>query len=71
MGDPNKVTIFNLYLLVPIFIPSAETQAMFDESIKNYFTVSFYSWYTDRKLVNDGLESQIIIGSSQNFIIPK
>ena len=71
MCDPNNVTINKLYLLVPIFIPSAETQAIFIESIMNYYTVSFCSCYTVRKIVNDGWERHIDIGSSQNIIIPK
>ena len=44
---------------------------MFNESLKNSFTLSFDSWYTDRKVVNDGLEFQIDIGSAQNVNSPK
>ena len=66
-----NVTINNLYLYVPIFVPSAETKAIFNESIKNNYTNSFDSWYTGRKVVNDGLEFQVDIGSAQNVNSPK
>ena len=55
LGDDFKFTIINFYLFAPIFTPSAETQARFIETIKNDYTISFVSWYTDRKLVSDGL----------------
>ena len=38
---------------------------MFSDSIRSSFTNSFDSWYTDRKIVNDGLEFQIDIDSAQ------
>ena len=60
-----------LYLYVPIFVPSAETQAIFNESNKKSFTLSFDSWYTDNKVVEDGLEFQIDIGSAQTVNSPK
>ena len=65
-ANPINVTNKYLYLFVPIFIPSTETQAMFDESIRNKYTISFDSWYTERKVVNDGQEFQVHIGSAQN-----
>ena len=43
---------------------------MFNESIKNSFTLSFDSWYTDCKVVNDRLEFQTDIGSAQNVNSP-
>ena len=49
-----KITFDSLYLFVPSFIPDAETQVMFNDSIKNSFTLSFDSWVTDRKIVNNG-----------------
>ena len=40
---------------------------MFDDSIKNNFTLSFDSWSTDRKTVNTQLEYQVDIGTAQNI----
>ena len=39
---------------------------MFIESIRNILFLSIDTWNTDRKVVEDGLEFQIIIGSAQN-----
>ena len=64
-------TNIGIYLYVPSFIEGTEAQAMFNESIKNVYTISIYSWYTDRKLVNDGLEFQVDIGSAQIIKSPK
>ena len=44
---------------------------MFNDSIKNSFTLSFDSWTSDRKRVNTGLEFQVDIGSAQNVNSPK
>ena len=66
-----NIEINSLYLFVPTFIPSAETQVMFNDSIKNSFNISFDSWTTDRKIVNTDLEYQLDIGSSANINSPK
>ena len=66
-----NVTINSLYLFAPIITPNSETQVMFNESIKNNFTVTFDSWYTERKIVTDGGESQVDIASSQSTNSPK
>ena len=71
IATDNNVTINSLYLFVPTFIPSPETQLMFNDSIKNSFSLSFDSWTTDRKIVNTGLEYQVDIGSSANTNSPK
>ena len=66
------MTINSLYLFVPTYIPSPETQLMFNDSIKNSFSLSFDSWTTDRKIVNTGL--RISIGcrkQSTNINSPK
>ena len=57
--------------MVPIFIPKAETETMFEESFKNIYTISFDSWYTDRTVVNDGLEFQVHKGSAQKINNPE
>ena len=62
-----NVTINSLYLYVPTFLPDTQTQLMFNDSIKNSFTLSFDSWTTERKIVNTGLEYQVDIGSSANI----
>ena len=38
-----------IFLIVPIFIPDAPTQIMFNGSFKNSFPLSFDSWSMDRK----------------------
>ena len=68
---PNiEVNFDKLFLYVPIFIPDAQTQTMFNDSIKNGFTLSFDSWSTDRKTVETQLECQVDIGSAQNIKSP-
>ena len=69
------MTINNLCLFVPIFIPSAETRALLNESTKNHYTSTFDSWYTDSKRIIDGLENQVDKGSALNvnsskYLIP-
>ena len=44
---------------------------MFNESIKNNHTVTYDSWYTERKLSTDGNELQVYIGSAQQINNPK
>ena len=43
---------------------------MFNESIKTNYTISYDSWYTERKLSTDGNELQVDIGSAQNVNSP-
>ena len=66
-----NVTINSLYLYVPKLIPSTSTQVMFNESIMNNYTITFDSWYTERKISNDGRELQVDIGSAQHINSPK
>ena len=44
---------------------------MFNEAILNNYTITFDSWYTERKISNDGRELQVDIGSAQNINSPK
>ena len=44
---------------------------MFNESIMNNHTITFDSWYTERKISNDCRELQVDIGSAQNINSPK
>ena len=66
-----NVTINSLYQFVPILTPNSETQVLFNESIKNNYTLSFDSWYTERKVVTDRGEFQVDIASSQSTNSPK
>ena len=66
-----KITINSLYLFVPIFVPSASTQAMFNNTIIKNYTSTFDSWYTEHKISNGGREYQVDIGSAQNVNTPK
>ena len=70
-GDEITVKITSLYQHVPKLIPDAQTQVLFNDSIRNSFTLSFDSWFTDRKPVDTGLEFQVNIGSAQNVNRPK
>ena len=63
--------IIILYINVPRFVQSAETQVMFDNSMKNCFAFSFHSWFTDRKVADTGLELQFDKTSGQNVNNPK
>ena len=56
---------------MPILIPTTQTQVLFNESIMNNYTNSFDSWYTERKISNDGRELQVDIGSAQIINSPK
>ena len=60
-----NVTINNLYLCVPILKPDTQTQVRFNESLMNNYTITFDSWYTERKISNDGRELQVDIGKPQ------
>ena len=62
-----NVTIRSLYLFVPIMIPKTETQFLFNESIGDTYTITYDSWYTERKLSTDGNELQVHIGSAQHI----
>ena len=53
------------FFYVPIFIPDAQTQVLFNDSIENSFTLSLDSWSTDRKTGSTQLEYQVDIGSAQ------
>ena len=64
-------TINSLYLYVPTLIPSTTTQVMFNESIMNNYTITSDSWYTERKVSNDGREFHVDIGSAQKINSPK
>ena len=43
---------------------------MFNESMKNNYTITYDSWYTERKLSTDGIELQVDIGSGQHVNSP-
>ena len=69
--DDIDVTINSLHLFVPTLIPDAATQAMFNNSIKDNFKISFDSWTSLRNIVDTDLEHQVDIGSAQNINSPK
>ena len=71
IADDINVTINSLYLFVPKLIPSTNTQVMFNEAIMNNYTITLDSWYTERKISNDGRELQVDIGSAQHINSPK
>ena len=48
-------------MCVPILIPNTATQLMLNEPNKNNYTITYDSWYTERKLSTDGNELQVNI----------
>ena len=70
MVDDIKVTINNLYLYVPNFIPNVGTQVMFNEATQNNYEISFDEWYTERRVISDTI-TQLDIGTSQHVSSPK
>ena len=66
-----NVTNNSLYLYVPILIPNSQTQLLFNESSMNNYTVTFDSYYTGRKTLNDGREHQVENASAQHINSPK
>ena len=69
-GKDVNVTIISIYLYIPSFVPSADQQQYFNETIRQNFTLSFDAWVTDRKPVNTGNEDQLDIGSASNINLP-
>ena len=66
-----NVTINSLYMYVPNIVPNSETQLLFNESITRSYTITFDSWYTERKISNSGRELQVDIASAQHINSPK
>ena len=64
------MTINSIYLYIPSLVPSAEQQQVFNEAIRENFTLSLDAWVTDRKPVNTGNEYQLDIRSASNINIP-
>ena len=58
-------------MFVPTLIPNSEAQVMFNESIRNNYTITYDSWYIERKLSTDGNELQVDNGSAQHVNSPK
>ena len=69
-GNDVYVTINSIHLYIPSLVPSAEQQQIFNEAIRENFTLSFDAWVTDRKPVNTGNEDQLDIGPASNINIP-
>ena len=61
LANDFTVTIKNLYLFTPTSSPIPTTQVMFKEAIKNCFTLSSDSGFTDRKPFESILVSQLDI----------
>ena len=71
LANDLNVKIFSVYRFVPIITPNTDTQVMFNESNKSKHTITYDSWYTERKIFTDGNEFQVDIASSQNTNSPK
>ena len=66
-----NITINSFYHYIPVLIPATHTQVMFNESSMNIYTITFDSWYIERKNSHDGGELQVDIGSAQHVNSPK
>ena len=62
-----NVTTSSLYLYVTTIIPRPETQTMFNEVLRKFFTLKVESRTTDRKTVKTGKEFQLDNDSSTNI----
>ena len=69
MDDNRDVSINNLYFFVPNFIPSIETQLMFNEATQNNYKISFDEWYTERPLISDMIVEHDIGSRNKSIVL--
>ena len=69
-ADDIKVTINNLYLFVPNFMPSVEILLMFNEANQNNHKISYDEYYKERRAKSD-MVVQHDIGPAQQINSPK
>ena len=69
-NDINVTINQSLYLYFSILIPNSETKLLFNESLMNNYRITFDSWYTERKISNNGGELQVDIASAQHINSP-
>ena len=62
-----NVIFKNLYFFVPVFLPNTDAQVMFNESIKNNYTIIYDSGIQNAKYQTNSNELQVDIGSAQHF----
>ena len=53
IGNNINVMILSLSFFIPFYIPSTETQLMFNESIQNKYRISHDGWYSKGRLATD------------------
>ena len=70
MHDDIIVTINKLYLFVPSWIPSVETELKFNEANQNNYKISFDEWYTERRVLSNMIVRHDL-GSAQQVNSPK
>ena len=68
LANDINVTTNSLYFFLPLLIPNTETQLLFNESNKNNFTITYDSWYTERKISTD--VNELEVGSAQHINSP-
>ena len=66
----HNVKLDNLYLFVPCFLPTPNTQVLFNESIKNTFALSFNALTADTRVISTGSDYQVHIESSDKINCP-
>ena len=64
MADDIDLTVNNLYLLIPILIPSAETHLMFNKATQNKNKISFDEYYTEKRVIRYDCSSRYRIDAT-------
>ena len=64
-ADDVKVTINQLYLIVPNLLPSVETQFMFNEATQIITKLSYDEYYTERRVISDMIVQHDIRSAKQ------
>ena len=69
LTDDKNVTNKNLYLILPMLLPSVETQFLFNEAAQNIYNKSYNEFFTVRRVISDFLVQQDR-GSAQQLKSP-
>ena len=70
MTNDKNVTLNNLYLYTPNFIPSVEIQLRFNGATQNNYKISYDKYFIEARVISDSLV-QHDIGSAQKLNSPE
>ena len=62
LDNDYSATIVMLFFTCPNLNPDEASHSMFNDSNRIRFAIVFDSWFTDRKVIDTGLESQLDTG---------